>query len=196
VLLAFAGIRDHVVQAVELKFNCFFLMPVIDSFPTRLREELEQAYEEDLDEVFDVAAVRAALESRLHSLESELHQVRGMCEWLVAVTDMHTCVVWNARVRTSCDCCARAGACAGAQCTPLSPGCTSVPVFATYDCVQPLANTLKLRPFCPFAHHSQRLLSSVSLCCCWSIECLSTSDVMHQSFFVFCSKVTDFLLFL
>ena len=46
-----AGIRDHVVQAVELKFNCFFLMPVVDSFPTRLREELEAAYEEDIDEV-------------------------------------------------------------------------------------------------------------------------------------------------
>jgi hypothetical protein len=64
-----------VVQAVELKFNCFFLMPVVDAFPTRLREELEAAYEEDLDEVFDVAAVRAALEGRLRSLESELHQV-------------------------------------------------------------------------------------------------------------------------
>ena len=74
-----AGIRDHVVQAVELKFNCFFLMPVVDAFPTRLREELEQAYEEDLDEVFDVAAVRCALESRLRSLESELHQVCGPC---------------------------------------------------------------------------------------------------------------------
>lgn len=71
-----AGIRDHVVQAVELKFNCFFLMPVVDAFPTRLREELEAAYEEDLDDVFDVAAVRAALEGRLRSLESELHQVR------------------------------------------------------------------------------------------------------------------------
>ena len=47
----------------------------MDAFPTRLREELEQAYDEDLDEVFDVAAVRCALESRLRSLESELHQV-------------------------------------------------------------------------------------------------------------------------
>lgn len=86
-------------------------MPIIDTFPTRLREELEAAYEEDLDEVrwhqrqggevmthiargllatsahfccccpaafqvFDVQAVRAALEQRLKSLESELHQVR------------------------------------------------------------------------------------------------------------------------
>lgn len=71
-----AGIRDHVVQAVELKFNCFFLMPVVDSFPTRLREELESAYDDDIDEVFDVTAVRNALESRLKALESELHQVR------------------------------------------------------------------------------------------------------------------------
>lgn len=56
----FAGIRDYLVQAVEMKFNCFFLMPVIDAFPVRLREELEAAYEADLDAVFDVAAVRAA----------------------------------------------------------------------------------------------------------------------------------------
>jgi hypothetical protein len=40
-LRARAGIRDHVVQAVELKFNCFFLMPVVDTFPSRLRAELE-----------------------------------------------------------------------------------------------------------------------------------------------------------
>lgn len=74
----FEGIRDHFVQSVELKFNCFFLMPIVDTFPTRLREELEAAYEEDLDEVFDVAAVRAALEQRLKSLESELHQVERL----------------------------------------------------------------------------------------------------------------------
>jgi hypothetical protein len=48
---AVTGIRDHVVQVVELKFNCFFLMPVVDTFPTRLREELEAAYMDDLDEV-------------------------------------------------------------------------------------------------------------------------------------------------
>lgn len=39
------------MQTVELKFNCFFLMPVLDAFPQRLREELEAAYDEDLDEV-------------------------------------------------------------------------------------------------------------------------------------------------
>jgi len=64
-----------VVQSVELKFNCFFLMPVIDTFPTRLREDIESAYIDDLDGVFDVGAVRDALNTRLHALESELHQV-------------------------------------------------------------------------------------------------------------------------
>ena len=39
------------------------------------REELESAYDDDIDEVFDVTAVRNALESRLKALESELHQV-------------------------------------------------------------------------------------------------------------------------
>lgn len=68
------------MTAVELKFNCFFLMPLIDAFPTHLREELEAAYEEDLDDVFDVGAVRAALTARLHSLESELHQVSAKVE--------------------------------------------------------------------------------------------------------------------
>jgi len=73
----FEGIRDHVVQAVELKFNCFFLMPLVDSFPARLREELEAAYD-DLDSVFDVGAVRASLEGKLRSLESELAQVERL----------------------------------------------------------------------------------------------------------------------
>lgn len=32
-LQIFEGIRDFIVQSVELKFNCFFLMPLIDTFP-------------------------------------------------------------------------------------------------------------------------------------------------------------------
>jgi hypothetical protein len=56
-----AGIRDHFVQSVELKFNCFFLMPIIDTFPTRLREELESAYDEDLDEVRRAGGSRAEM---------------------------------------------------------------------------------------------------------------------------------------
>ncbi|GBF91812.1 dynamin ARC5 [Raphidocelis subcapitata] len=68
----FEGIRDFIVQSAELKFNCFFLMPLVDSFPQRLREELEGAWEVDMDEVFDVAAVRAALESRLRGAPAAL----------------------------------------------------------------------------------------------------------------------------
>ena len=73
----FEGIRDHVVQSVELKFNCFFLMPVVDAFPAALRDDVESAYS-DLDSVFDVGAVRAALEARLRSLECELAQVERL----------------------------------------------------------------------------------------------------------------------
>jgi hypothetical protein len=32
-LQIFDGIRDFIVQSVELKFNCFFLMPLVDTFP-------------------------------------------------------------------------------------------------------------------------------------------------------------------
>ncbi len=38
--------RLCVPQAAELKFNCFFLMPLVDSFPARLRKDIECAYEE------------------------------------------------------------------------------------------------------------------------------------------------------
>lgn len=53
----FSGIRDYLVQAAEMKFNCFFLMPVIDEFPTKLREEVEAAFEANLEDVFDVVSV-------------------------------------------------------------------------------------------------------------------------------------------
>uniref|UniRef100_A0A383VV88 Dynamin-type G domain-containing protein n=1 Tax=Tetradesmus obliquus TaxID=3088 RepID=A0A383VV88_TETOB len=74
----FEGIRDFIVQAVELKFNCFFLMPLVDTFPQRLREQLEEAWEEDVEGVFDVKAVRAALEARLRSVEAEKQQVERL----------------------------------------------------------------------------------------------------------------------
>eukprot|EP00879_Flechtneria_rotunda_P028913 GHRR01031150.1.p1 GENE.GHRR01031150.1~~GHRR01031150.1.p1 ORF type:complete len:172 (+),score=76.33 GHRR01031150.1:189-704(+) len=73
----FEGIRDFIVQSVELKYNCFFLMPVIDTFPQRLREQLEEAWQNDVEGVFDVKAVRTALEARLKNLEAEKKQVRS-----------------------------------------------------------------------------------------------------------------------
>ncbi|KAG2433018.1 hypothetical protein HXX76_008745 [Chlamydomonas incerta] len=78
VLQMFEGIRDHLVQAAELKFNCFFLMPLVDSFPARLRKDIECAYEEGLDEVFDAAAVRTALEARQAELQEELRRVERL----------------------------------------------------------------------------------------------------------------------
>ncbi|GLI59277.1 hypothetical protein VaNZ11_001126 [Volvox africanus] len=74
----FDGIRDHLVQAAELKFNCFFLMPLVDAFPPRLRKEIESAYEEGLDDVFDAASVRSALENRQAELQDELRRVERL----------------------------------------------------------------------------------------------------------------------
>eukprot|EP00250_Pteridium_aquilinum_P017451 c23631_g1_i1 orf=300-3137(-) len=76
----FEGIRDHFVTAAELKFNCFFLMPVVDKFPALLREDLEAAFEEDLDNVFDVAQARRALEVQKSDLELELRRVDKLKE--------------------------------------------------------------------------------------------------------------------
>ncbi|GIL71330.1 hypothetical protein Vretimale_2679 [Volvox reticuliferus] len=74
----FDGIRDHLVQAAELKFNCFFLMPLIDAFPARLRKDIENAYEEGLDDVFDAASVRTTLENRQAELQDELRRVERL----------------------------------------------------------------------------------------------------------------------
>lgn len=76
----FEGIRDHFVTAAELKFNCFFLMPVVDKFPALLREDLEVAFEEDLDNVFDVAQARRGLEQQKADLEFELKRVERLQE--------------------------------------------------------------------------------------------------------------------
>jgi len=76
----FDGIREQLITSSELKFNCFFLMPCIQAFPAKLREEIEGAMEEDLDSVFDVAAVRTALLQRRSKLENELHQMERIQE--------------------------------------------------------------------------------------------------------------------
>ena len=64
----------------ELKFNCFFLMPLMHEFAGFLRQEMEVAFEENLDAVFDVRMVRAALEERQRKLESELGQMEHIQE--------------------------------------------------------------------------------------------------------------------
>lgn len=76
----FNGIRDHFVQAAELKFNCFFLMPLINEFPARLRSEMEQAFAQDTDGVFDVASARSALEKQTERLQREMSQMERIQE--------------------------------------------------------------------------------------------------------------------
>ena len=71
----YSGIRTYVVQSVELKFNCFFLMPLLNDFSHHLRNEMEDAFDVNLDLVFNVKNVRAALEERQQKLEAELEQM-------------------------------------------------------------------------------------------------------------------------
>lgn len=56
-------------------------MPMIDRFPGLLRERLEVAYEEDLDNVFDVGSVRAALEAQKDELDHELRRVSSQNQY-------------------------------------------------------------------------------------------------------------------
>ena len=81
----YAGIRGYVVQSVELKFNCFFLMPLMNEFAGFLRQEMEAQFEDSLDSVFDVRSVRVALEERQRKLESELEQMERIQEKFASI---------------------------------------------------------------------------------------------------------------
>ena len=81
----YAGIRGYVVQSVELKFNCFFLMPLMNEFAGFLRQEMETQFEDSLDSVFDVRSVRGALEERQRKLESELEQMERIQEKFASI---------------------------------------------------------------------------------------------------------------
>ena len=52
-------------------------MPVVDSFPARLRGAMEGVYENGLDELVEAGGGRAALEARVKSLTAEVQQVGG-----------------------------------------------------------------------------------------------------------------------
>ena len=76
----FEGIKDFFITSCELKWNVNFLMQVVDSFPTHLRSELECAYADDVDGIFDVGTIRTQLEARQHSLDQELGSVEQLQE--------------------------------------------------------------------------------------------------------------------
>lgn len=81
----YTGIRGYVVQSVELKFNCFFLMPLMNEFAGFLRQEMETQFEDNLDCVFDVRSLRAALEERQQKLEHELEQMEHIQEKFASI---------------------------------------------------------------------------------------------------------------
>ncbi|XP_073013542.1 dynamin-like protein ARC5 [Typha latifolia] len=76
----FHGIKEHFLVSTELKFNCFLLMPVVDKLPALLREDLESAFEDDLDSIFDITQLRHSLGQRKRELEIELKRIQRLKE--------------------------------------------------------------------------------------------------------------------
>ncbi|KAL8237511.1 hypothetical protein R6Q59_018592 [Mikania micrantha] len=74
----FHGIREYFLASTELKFNCFFLMPVVDKLPALLREDLESAFEDDLDNVFDITNLRHSLGQRKREAEIEMKRIQRL----------------------------------------------------------------------------------------------------------------------
>lgn len=58
-----------------LQFNCFLLMPVVDKLPALLQEDLESAFEGDLDNVFDITNLRHSLSQQKSDTEIEMKRV-------------------------------------------------------------------------------------------------------------------------
>ncbi|CAI9786205.1 unnamed protein product [Fraxinus pennsylvanica] len=76
----FHGIREYFLASAELKFNCFLLMPVVDKLPALLREDLESAFEDDLDNVFDITNLHHSLGQRKRETEIELKRIQRLRE--------------------------------------------------------------------------------------------------------------------
>ncbi|KAI3870253.1 hypothetical protein MKW92_010704 [Papaver armeniacum] len=76
----FHGIREHFLASAELKFNCFLLMPVVDKLPALLREDLEHAFENELECVFNVTHLRHSLGQQKREMEIELKRIQKLKE--------------------------------------------------------------------------------------------------------------------
>lgn len=50
-------------------------MPVVDKLPALLREDLESAFQDDLDNVFDITNLRHSLGQRKRETEIEMKRV-------------------------------------------------------------------------------------------------------------------------
>nr|GME13740.1 dynamin-like protein ARC5 isoform X1 [Ipomoea batatas] len=76
----FHGIREYFLASTELKFNCFLLMPVVDKLPALLREDLESAFEDDLDNVFDITNLQHSFGQQKRETEIELKRIQKLKE--------------------------------------------------------------------------------------------------------------------
>ncbi|XP_021280384.1 dynamin-like protein ARC5 [Herrania umbratica] len=76
----FHGIREYFLASAELKFNCFLLMPVVDKLPALLREDLESAFADDMDNVFDITNLRHSLGQQKRDTEIELKRIKRLKE--------------------------------------------------------------------------------------------------------------------
>ncbi|KAJ4836574.1 hypothetical protein Tsubulata_035499, partial [Turnera subulata] len=76
----FHGIKEYFLASVELKFNCFLLMPVVDKLPALLRLDLESAFEDDLDNVFDITNLRHSFGQRKRDTEIDLKRIKRLKE--------------------------------------------------------------------------------------------------------------------
>lgn len=76
----FHGIREYFLASAELKFNCFLLMPIVDKLPALIREELESAFDGELDNVFDMTNLRCSLGQRKRDTEIELKRIQKLKE--------------------------------------------------------------------------------------------------------------------
>lgn len=79
-----------------LQFNCFLLMPVVDKLPALLREDLESAFEDDLDNIFDITNLQHSLHLRKRDAEIELKRVFQWCLhfFLLDSQFWHSLLVW------------------------------------------------------------------------------------------------------
>lgn len=72
----FCHLPNHQWILTLLQFNCFLLMPVVDKLPALLREDLETAFKDDLDNVFDITNLRISLGHQKRNTEVELKRVK------------------------------------------------------------------------------------------------------------------------
>ncbi|KAM1392387.1 hypothetical protein ACFX2I_019968 [Malus domestica] len=74
----FHGIKEYFLASAELKFNCFLLMPVVDKLPALLREDLKSAFEDDLDNIFDITNLRRLLGQQRRDAEIEIKRIKRL----------------------------------------------------------------------------------------------------------------------